>query len=471
MITTDIPGRLDRLPWSRFHWMIVLGLGITWILDGLEVTVVGAIGSRLTDHSALGLTTAQVGLAGSIYLIGAVIGALAFGYATDRLGRKKLFFITLTWYVISTVATAFSWNFASFALFRLLTGLGIGGEYAAINSAIDELIPARRRGVVDLAINSTWWIGTAIGSVESIVVLNPHVIDQRYGWRLIFLSGAVLGLAIIFLRRAIPESPRWLLMHGRHEEAEQIVGNIEQTSLPQPSTQALEPLPTLTINTKHRTTYTDVLKTLFVVYRKRTLLAATLMITQAFLYNAIFFTYALVLTTYFGVAANNVGWYILPFALGNVLGPLCLGHFFDTIGRRIMITASYGISGILLLITAVLFHQHYFDALTITVAWSIIFFFASAGASSAYLTTSEIFPIETRATAIAIIYSLGTLIGGSAAPAIFGALIASKSVDSLVLGYVVGAIFMLLGATVEAVLGIPAERRSLEEIAAPLASA
>lgn len=467
---TDIPGRLDRLPWTRWHWMIVIGLGITWILDGLEVTVVGAIGPRLTDGNTLALSPEQIGLAGSIYLLGAVIGALGFGYATDRLGRKKLFLITLTWYVVSTVATALSWNFASFAIFRLLTGLGIGGEYAAINSAIDELIPARRRGLVDLAINSTWWIGTALGSIESLIVLNPHLIDQRYGWRLVFLSGAVLGIAILFLRTAIPESPRWLVMHGRTSEAAEIVDNIETTIRAEKPQLVLESPRILTIDTAHRTSYGDIIKTLLHTYPKRTFLAVTLMVTQAFLYNAIFFTYALVLSTFFAVPPAAIGWYILPFALGNLLGPLSLGHLFDVVGRRIMIAATYGISGIFLIVTALLFHAHLLNATTITLAWSVVFFFASAGASSAYLTASEIFPIETRATAIAIVYSVGTLFGGVAAPAVFGALIATKSVDHVVAGYLFGAACMIAGAVVAAFFGINAERRSLEEIAAPLAS-
>ena len=470
MLNTDIPGRLDRLPWTRWHSMIVIGLGITWILDGLEVTVVGAIGSRLTDSTTLALTAAQIGLAGSVYLLGAVAGALGFGYATDKLGRKKLFIITLTWYLLSTVATALSWNFASFAVFRFLTGLGIGGEYAAINSAIDELIPARRRGLVDLAINGTWWIGTAFGSIASLIVLNPHVVDQRYGWRFVFLLGALLGVAVLFLRRSIPESPRWLLMHGRQDEAARIVNEIEATVKTEEPQAALHAPRILTIDTAHRTNYGDVLKTLFQTYPKRTFLATTLMVTQAFLYNAIFFTYALVLTTFFAVPASAIGWYIFPFAIGNLLGPLLLGHLFDTIGRRIMIAATYGISGVFLVTTALLFQAHLLDAVTITLAWSVIFFFASAGASSAYLTASEIFPIETRATAIAIVYSIGTLIGGVAAPAFFGALIATKSVDRVVEGYLFGAGCMIFGAIIAAVYGINAEGRSLEEIAAPLAS-
>ena len=361
-------------------------------------------------------------------------------------------------------------EFRELRTFSLSHGLGIGGEYAAINSAIDELIPARRRGLVDLAINSTWWIGTAIGSVESLIVLNPHIVDQRYGWRLIFLLGAVLGLAIVFLRRAIPESPRWLLMHGRVDEAELTVRGIEASIATELARADVEPARILVIDTEHRTGYLDVLKTLLVVYPKRFILASALMITQAFLYNAIFFTYSLVLTTFFGVPSEAIGWYIFPFAIGNVLGPLMLGHLFDTLGRRIMIAATYGISGLALIATAALFHAHLLDAKTITLAWSIVFFFASAGASSAYLTASEIFPIETRATAIAIIYSLGTLLGGVAAPAFFGALIATKSVDRVVEGYLFGAACMIAGAVVAVLLGVDAERKSLEEIAPPLAA-
>lgn len=467
-VQTDIPARLDRLPWSSWHWRIVAGLGITWILDGLEVTIIGAVAARLTEAGTLHLQPQQIGLAGSLYLIGAVIGALGFGYATDRLGRKRLFMITLGWYVVATVATAFSWDAVSFLAFRFLTGMGIGGEYSAINSSIDELIPARFRGAADIAINGTWWLGTALGSLESLLILNPHVVDQRFGWRIAFGGGAVLGIVILFLRHSVPESPRWLFMHGRRDEAQTIVAQIEKDVGAEkkiPDT----PLALLTIDGEHRASYGDIMYAIFVTYRRRMALALTLMITQAFLYNAIFFTYALILSTFFAVPAERVGLYILPFAFGNVLGPLLLGGSFDRFGRRKMITATYGISGILLLATAAAFGAGMLDATTITLAWCVIFFFASAGASAAYLTASEIFPVEARATAIAVVYAVGTLIGGAVAPWLFGVLIATKSVGNVVIGYVLGAVCMLAGAAVEAAIGLDAEGKSLEDISAPLA--
>jgi MFS family permease len=469
-VRTDIPSRLDRLPWARWHWMIVIALGITWILDGLEVTIVGTIGGVLTETDTLHLTTADIGFAASTYLVGAVAGALFFGYLMDRLGRKKLFIVTLLVYLIATVLTAFSWNLASFALFRFFTGAGIGGEYSAVNSAIDELIPARVRGHVDLAINGSWWVGTAAGSALSLVLLDPRLLSHSIGWRLMFGIGAVLGGAVLLIRRHVPESPRWLMTHGRLEEANQVVRNIEDTVNREAHLPQLPPPDeTITIRQRGAIGFVTVARTLFQEYPTRTVLGLTLMSTQAFLYNAIFFTYALVLDTFYGVSTSSVGLYIFPFAVGNFLGPLLLGRFFDTVGRRIMISFTYIFSGILLAISGWMFVQGMLNAVTQTIAWSIIFFFASAGASSGYLTVSEIFPLEIRAMAIAFFYAVGTGIGGTIAPWLFGQLIAT-SARSVFYGDLVGAGLMVLGGVVAAVWAVPAERRSLEAIARPLSA-
>jgi MFS family permease len=446
--------------------MVVVSLGITWILDGLEVTVVGSIASILQRPDALGLSAGQIGMAASGYLVGAVTGALGFGYLTDRLGRKKLFMVTLLWYTVFTVCTALSWNFAAFFVFRFLTGIGIGGEYAAINSAIDELIPARRRGQVDLSINSSWWIGTMVASVLTLSVLN--LVPIGLGWRLVFGMGAVLALAVMLVRRYVPESPRWLLTHGRAEEAERIVDQIEAEV--QREKGELPPVAggEITVDQLRRVGFADVVKTMFREYPRRTFLGLSLMVTQAFLYNAVFFTEALVLTTFFGVSDKAVPAYIIPLAIGNLIGPWLLGRFFDTVGRRPMIAGTYIVSGALLIATGLLFKAHALDGTTITLCWGVIFFFASAGASAAYLTGSEIFPMETRAVAIAFIYAIGTLAGGVVAPYLFGMLIQSKSVDNVVYGYLVGAVLMIVGGLMEIALGIDAEGKALEEVAAPL---
>jgi MFS family permease len=467
VIRTSIPARLDRLPWSRWHWAVVIGLGITWILDGLEVTMVGSVGSRLEDKNTLALSAANVGDAASAYLLGAVAGALVFGYLTDRFGRKKLFLVTLVWYLVSTLLTACSWDFASFACFRFLTGLGIGGEYSAINSTIDELIPAARRGFVDIAINGTYWFGAILGSGASIFLLNPHFVDQLYGWRIAFGIGAVLAVAIVFVRTALPESPRWLLMHDRVDEANATIDQIE--AIVENEKGPLAPANgSLAIDPKRRHSLADVWHTMIGTYPKRTIVAFSLMIAQAFLYNAIFFTESLVLGTFFNVPPENVGYYIFPFALGNLLGPLALGHFFDTIGRRVMIAGTYAFSGIGLAITGMLFVSGALDATTITICWCAIFFVASAGASSAYLTASEIFPLEVRAMAIAIVYAVGTLAGGVAAPALFGALIATKQPKMVAIGYAIGAAAMLAAACVQWFFGIEAAGKKLEDVATPL---
>ena len=465
-IESYVPARLDRMPWSRWHWLIVGALGATWILDGLEVTLAGSLAGILTHRETLGLTDARVGASATFYLAGAVLGALFFGYGTDRLGRKKLFFITVAVYLIATALTAFSWSFASYAFFRALTGAGIGGEYAAINSAIDELIPARFRGRVALFINGSYWIGAAMGSASTMILLDPRFLPIWLGWRLAFGIGATLGMVVIFFRRWIPESPRWLLIHGRRSEAERIVDEVERTFAPD----VLPPHddPPTRVRTRTHTPWRQIWHTIVHEHRRRSVLGFVLMLTQAFFYNAIFFTYGLVLMRFYGVPAQNVGGYLLPFALGNVLGPLVLGHLFDTIGRRKMITATYAVSGLLLALTGWLFHAGMLTAQTQTIGWMIIFFVASAAASSAYLTVSEIFPLEIRALAIAIFYAFGTLAGGVGAPILFGWIIGTGSKTALLIGYLMGAALMIGGAIVEAFLGVDAERKPLEHVATPL---
>jgi len=469
-IESYVPARLDRMPWSRWHWLIVVSLGATWILDGLEVTLAGSLGGILTRHETLGLTDTQVGASATCYLAGAVIGALLFGYGTDRFGRKKLFFITVAVYLIGTALSGFSWSFASYAFFRALTGAGIGGEYAAINSAIDELIPARVRGRVDLMINGSYWLGAALGAGATVVLLDPRRLPIWLGWRCAFGIGATLGLIVIFFRRWIPESPRWLMIHGRNAEAEQIVTEVECKMASSPEMLPAHNAPPTRIRTRTHTPWSEIWNAIVHEHRRRSLLGFVLMLTQAFFYNAIFFTYALVLIRFYSVPEKSVGGYLLLFALGNVLGPLLLGHLFDTIGRKKMIAATYGLAGILLALTGWLFHAGLLTAQTQTLAWTVIFFIASAAASSAYLTVSEIFPLEIRAVAIAIFYAIGTLAGGVGAPMLFGWIIGTGSITALFMGYLLAAALMIFGALVEAWIGVPAERRSLEHVAAPLSS-
>jgi MFS family permease len=469
IVETDTPSRLDRLPWGRFHTLVVVALGVTWILDGLEVTLAGALAGALKQSPTLHFSNADVGLAGSAYLAGAVLGAIFFGWLTDRLGRKKLFFITVIVYLTATAATALSWNVWSFALFRFFTGAGIGGEYAAINSTIQELTPARVRGWTDLVINGSFWLGAAMGAAGSIVLLDRTIVDPDVGWRLAFLIGAALALVIFFMRFWIPESPRWLMTHGRADEAEAIVAGIEEEFRRQGHALPAGDLPRVRLRTRRYTPLGEVAHTLFKVHRRRTLVGLSLMAAQAFFYNAIFFTYALVLTDFYGIRAGQVGWYILPFAAGNFLGPLLLGRLFDTVGRRPMIAFTYATSGILLAVTGYLFMQGVLSAETQTIAWMVIFFFASAAASSAYLTVSETFPLEIRALAIAFFYAIGTGIGGIAGPLLFGALIDTGSRASLFLGYLLGAVLMVGAALIAWRWCVAAERKSLESVARPLA--
>ncbi len=469
-IHTDIPARLDALPWSRWHLYIVFALGITWVLDGLEVTLAGSVGPALQEKAALGLTNTQIGYSSTAYLVGAVIGALAFGYATDRFGRRKLFFATLILYVAATGASAFSWSPWSYFVFRCLTGAGIGGEYAAINSAVDELIPARVRGHVDLLINSTFWVGAAMGSGATIILLNPAHFSMAHGWRFAYGIGAVLGTLILFLRNAVPESPRWLIIHGQEDEAKRVVAEVEAKATQNAGAPKVEHKIT-EIHPRDHTPWRDIARVMLVEHRRRSLLGMALMVAQAFFYNALgFFTIPLILTKFYGVAPGHVSWYLLPFAAGNILGPIVLGRLFDVVGRKPMIIATYAGSGLLLVGAGILFERGLLTAATQTAAWTAIFFMASCAASSAYLTVSEIFPLEMRGVAISIFYALGTLVGGVAAPSLFGRLIDSGSRAHLLYGFIFAAVLMLAAAVAEAVAGVAAEGKSLEEINAPMSS-
>jgi MFS family permease len=467
IITTNIPARLDRLPWGGFHTLVVVALGITWILDGLEVTLAGAVAGALKASPRLQFDNGDVGLASSAYLLGAVTGAVLFGWLTDRLGRRKLFFITLFVYILATLATGFAWDLKSFVLFRFLTGAGIGGEYTAINSTIQELVPARYRGWTDLVINGSFWIGAALGGVGSVLLLDPHVFSIDIGWRLCFLIGGSLGLIILVMRLWLPESPRWLVTHGHQDEAERIVAGIERRFATGRLT-TIDSLPALRLQPRASTEIRTVIDVLFNRHRQRAWVGLSLMTAQAFFYNAIFFTYALVLTDFYQVPADHVGWYILPFALGNFTGPVLLGHLFDSWGRRPMIALTYAISGVLLLASGYLFEQGMLTSVTQTLCWMVIFFFASAAASSAYLTVSETFPLEMRALAIAAFFAIGTGLGGVVAPSLFGKLIDTGSRPEVFLGYIIGAALMIGAALVQAIWGVAAERRSLEHITQPL---
>jgi MFS family permease len=556
VIETDIPARLDRLRWSGFHTLVVVALGITWVLDGLEVTLAGSVSAALRSSPVLRMSDAQVGASASAYLAGAVLGAMFFGWLTDLLGRKRLFFITLGVYVAATGLTAFAQDFVSFAIFRFLTGCGIGGEYVAINSAIQELIPARFRGRTDLAINGSFWLGAMAGSGGTVFLLDPERFDPELGWRLAFGIGAALGLLIVFFRRSLPESPRWLLIHGRVDEADRVIEDIERRAgqmlfgsplnanrtnprrtrspaaeasdlhharaqpggrskgrsanspgstrdLPHARARHERPrhsardrggsreahhhksaghasgeegegstaiaLPRLRLRVRTRAVnLVDLAVSLFRLYPDRAVLGLVLMAAQAFFYNAIFFTYALVLARFFGVPDDRVGLYIVPFAVTNFIGPLAIGWLFDHWGRRRMIAGTYTLSGALLAITAVVFLNGAFTAVSLTIAFAVVFFFASAAASSAYLTVSETFPLEVRALAIAVFYAFGTGLGGVAAPWVFGTLIGTGEPSSVAAGYGFGALLMLVAGATAWRLGVPAERRSLEDVARPL---
>jgi MFS family permease len=467
-IETDIPQRLDRLPWSRFHWLVVIGLGTVWILDGLEVTIVGSVASRLTEKgSGIAISTAGIGIAAAFYVGGACLGALFFGQLTDRFGRKKLFLVTLALYIAATVATAFAWTAWYFYAMRFLTGAGIGGEYAAINSAIDELIPARVRGRIDLIINGSYWIGAMAGAAAAIVLLNESLLPKDIGWRLSFALGAILGLSIMLVRRNVPESPRWLFIHGREEEAEQIVRNIEEDAQDSTGEPLDEPEGSIEVRQRERIPLREIAKQAFQVYPKRSVLCLALFVGQAFIYNAVTFDLGTLFTKHFGVSSSFVPVYFILFAAGNFLGPLVLGHLFDAWGRKPMISLTYLGSAAILVVTGILIGG---DSLT---SWSLIglvmatFFLASAGASAAYLTASEIFPMEMRALAIAFFYAIGTAAGGITGPLLFGHMIAGSKNDVMV-AFLIGAAVMALGGIAEIFLGVNAEQRQLEDIAEPI---
>jgi MFS family permease len=469
-IQSDIPARLDRLPWSRFHWRVIVGLGTVWILDGLEVTIVGSVASRLTEHgSGIALTASGVGTAAAFYVAGACTGALIFGQLTDRFGRKRLFLITLLVYIAATVATAFAFAPLYLYLARFVTGMGIGGEYAAINSAIDELIPARVRGRVDLSINGSYWAGSAAGAAASVLLLNESIFAKDVGWRLAFGIGALVGVAILIVRRTVPESPRWLYIHGREEEADEIVSSIEASverekgELP-PAEGVIE------VRQRDRVSFREIAKVAFSMYRRRAVLGLALFVGQAFLYNAITFDLGTILSTYFDVGSGKVPVFIVLFAVGNFLGPVLLGPLFDIVGRKAMISSSYLLSAALAVVLALLVRHGGLDRWSFIAIVGATFFVASAGASSAYLTVSEIFPMETRALAIAFFYAVGTAIGGITGPLLFGHLIESGSRSQVAWGFLLGAALMAIGGVAELLFGVRAEQKPLEEVAKPLSA-
>jgi MFS family permease len=471
-IETNIPARLDRLPWSRFHWMVIIGLGTVWILDGLEVTIVSSISGRLSEKGAgVGISAGDVsGLAASLYVAGACVGALIFGQLTDRFGRKKLFMLTLGMYLAATILTAFAFSPLWLFVFRFLTGMGIGGEYSAINSAIDELIPAKHRGHADISINGSYWGGAIAGSLLAVLALNTSIFPENLGWRLCFGLGAVLGLGVLLIRRNVPESPRWLFIHGREQEAEEIVSDIER----QVREQTGEDLPevdedqSITVRQRKTIPLSLIVRSVVTMYPRRTILGLSLFVGQAFLYNALLFSLGDLLKTFFGIASGDVPYYIAVFAVGNLLGPLTLARLFDTVGRKPMIAGSYILSGGLLVLTAFLFKDGQFTAASLVAALMIIFFFASAGVSAAYLTVSEIFPLETRALCIAVFYAVGTAAGGITGPLLFADLIESGKASHVFIGFMIGAVAMILGGVAELFFGVKAERQSLESIAQPL---
>jgi MFS family permease len=470
-VRTRIPARLDRLPWSGFHWRVLVGLGSVWILDGLEVTIVGSVAARMAEGgSGLRISPTEIGLAASLYVAGACLGALVFGQLTDRFGRKKLFMITLALYLAATVATAFTFAPWFFFLARFLTGAGIGGEYAAINSAIDELIPARLRGRVDLVINGTYWAGAAAGSAISLVLLNTVLLPENLGWRLAFGLGAVLGLGVLIVRRHVPESPRWLFIHGREDDAEKIVAGIERGVEDEQDQRLEEPEDELKIRQRRSISFRELAKTAFTVYPRRAVLGLALFVGQAFLYNAFTFNLGTLFSGYYGVSAGAAPMFLVAFALGNMLGPITLGRLFDTVGRKPMIALSYFGSAlctvplIWVFVTRTGGEWGFLGLLVIT------FFLASAGASAAYLTVSEIFPMETRALAIAFFYAVGTGLGGIVGPVLFGQLINSGARFDVAIGFAIGAAVMALGGIAELLLGVKAEGAALEDVAKPISA-
>jgi len=468
-IETRIPSRLDRLPWSRFHWLVVIGLGTVWILDGLEVTIVGSIGDRLTEPgSGITLDASQIGTAAAFYVGGACLGALFFGQLTDRFGRKKLFLVTLAVYIAATVATAFSFAAWYFYAARFFTGTGIGGEYAAINSAIDELIPARVRGRVDLIINGSYWVGAAGGALAAVVLLDTALFAADVGWRLAFGIGALLGVGILLVRRNVPESPRWLFIHGYKEESERVVGQIEREVREDTGEELSEPDESLTVEPRRHIPFREIARTAFERYPRRTVLGLSLFVGQAFLYNAVTFDLGTLLGEFFEVGSGTIPLYIALFAASNFLGPLTLGRLFDTVGRRPMVSFTYLGSAVLTAVLGVFLLGSDLTTWSFMAFVLAIFFLASAGASSAYLTVSEIFPMETRALSIAFFYAVGTAAGGIAGPLLFGHLINTGSQSKVAIGFFVGAVVMAIGGIAELAFGVKAEQRQLEDIAEPL---
>jgi MFS family permease len=463
---------MDRLPWSRFHTRVIVGLGAAWILDGLEIQIVNTAGTVLQEKATLHLSSAEVGYLASVYLLGEVIGALVFGRISDQIGRKKIFLATLITYLVASGISGLSFNLWFMLLFRFIAGTGIGGEYTAINSAIDELIPSHYRGRTDIAVNGTYWAGAMIGAAASIFLLNPNLLPINVGWRIGFFIGPVIGLGVIYLRYVLPESPRWLMTHGREEEAERTVDEIEEEVRRQGH--QLQPVPeskALEVTGRGAVSYYQIARTLLRDYPSRSFLGFSMMVTQAFLYNAIFFTSGLVLARFYHIPSDQLGYYFFPFAVGNLAGPLLLGPLFDTVGRRKMIASTYCLSAILLAFSGWLFDQGVLSAVTQTIFWCVIFFFASAGASSAYLTVSEIFPLELRAQAISFFFAISQLAGGVAAPSLFGALIGNaQSRGPLTVGYYLGAAVMFIGGLIAWFFGVNAERKSLEDIATPLSA-
>jgi MFS family permease len=470
-IRSTIPARLDRLRWSPFHTRLVLGLGTAWILDGLEITIASSVTSKLTQASTLSLSTVQAASIGTVYLLGEVVGSLVFGRLSDKLGRRNLFMWTLAIYLVGTGLSALAFKggggLVYFYATRVVAGMGIGGEYSAVNSAIDEMMPARYRGRTDIWINGSYWLGSIIGTLAAFQLLNSLPADT--GWRVGFLVGPVIAIVILFVRRNLPESPRWLLTHGRVQEAEESMKRIEDASIK--DGQQISDVPdsaAITILPEKEYGYLTLLRVILHTYPKRAVLGGSLMITQSFLYNAIFFTYALVLTKFYHVNTNVVPLYGLVFAVGNLAGPLLLGQLFDTWGRRKMISGTYLISGAILAFSAWLFDVGVLHAAGQVFIWMVVFFFASAGASSAYLTVSEIFPIEIRAEAIAVFFAIAQIFG-AIGPILFGALIGNGSHRAgLTIGYLIGGGVMIIGGLVEVFLGIDAEGKPLEQVARPL---
>ncbi|MCM6778861.1 MFS transporter [Nocardia sp. CDC159] len=471
-VRTKIPARLDRLPWARWHWMIVVGLGSVWIVDGFEVTVVGSVAAKLSEpDSGLPISSAQVsGLAAAMYVAGACVGALLFGWLTDRYGRKKLFIVTLVVYLVATALTAFSFSLWWFVLFRFLTGLGIGGEYAAINSAIDELIPSKYRGRIDIIINGTYWLGASGGALLSVAALNPQLFAPNIGWRLMFGMGVIFGLLVLVVRRHVPESPRWMFIHGRDRQAEELVAGVEDRVRRETGARLPEVEETIEVRQRRSTGFGEIASVMLRRYPRRSTLGLALFVGQAFLYNAVTFNFAVILGTSFDVPSDRTGYFYAVMCLGSFFGPLVLGRFFDTVGRKPMIAGSYLGSGILLLGTAMLLVRGDLTAVTLTACWTVVLFVASCGASSAYLTVSEIFPMETRAMAIAFFYAVGTAAGGIAGPLVFAELTEDGDPSRTALAFTIGAVVMMVGGIAELILGVRAEGRSLESIAAPLSS-